>query len=87
MRDYARMNTHYLLPLYDKLLYELAQPSHDMSHIIPQVHTESNTLALKLYKPITVKDRVTRWMKKSLLELRGSHPDTEPSEMQVCDSL
>ncbi len=83
MTDYARMNTHYLLPLYDKMLHELVQPANHTAHVISAVHAESNKLALKLYKPITVKDRVARWLKKCLNELKDLYPATEPTEMQV----
>lgn len=83
MKDYARMNTNYLLPLYDKLLHDLAVPANCTAHVIEQVHAESNKLARRSYKPITVKDRVARWMKKCLNELRELYPSSEASEMHV----
>lgn len=82
MTDYARMNTHYLLPLYDRLLHALVQPVNNTAHVVNEVHVESNKLARRPYKPITVKDRVARWMKKTLNEFKDL-TNTEPSDMQV----
>jgi hypothetical protein len=75
------MNTHCLLPLYDQQLHVLTQLA--ATHIVSEVHARSNALSLALFKPITVKDRVSRAMKKTLAEFKSSLADQDPSEMQV----